>query len=291
MTRRLLAFALFAALAVVPAFAQRCPAGYTLTGGRCVKNPVGGIAPGALAPTTFLANAPLTGTTFVPIRGYGIPAGDTDLYTAPAGKRVIINVGGAYNHAAVSITAFAELKSGGVYYRVSGPSAVLVAGTSSAAPTPNIILEPGESISVNTDAAGLNVSFAGIQYDASSPLRSIKTLGPASGSTLLYTAPAGKNAYLVSNSLGGLGNNANTLNVGSGAVSSGTVLLCVLPAGTTPVSCPANGAFEILTGPALTTGRTSLQFGTVSLNAGDMLVVNIQTGDPAQIVWTHVIEY
>jgi hypothetical protein len=238
---------------------------------------------GKLASTTFVYGLPLTGASFPAVRGYGLASGDVDLYTVPAGKRLLVIGSSGYNSTAGAITWYPELKStSGSYYRLntsvvgnslSGISAISI----------SIVLEAGESISFNSSAPGLNVTMDTLLFDNTSPFRTVKLLGLATGNNTLYTVPAGKTALTNPTTLilGGTG----LLTYVGDAGGPGTVNTYIVPSGGT--AGPGN-LVSVTVGAAFT--RMIAAFNG-SLAAGDSGVMNVATGGTAQIAWSNIFEF
>jgi hypothetical protein len=338
------------------------------TSGNCVTidangNHVPSAQPcGTVASTTLVMGLPLTNATFPAVRGYNIAAGDVDLYTAPAGKRVIAMNAGGMNTSAGTINWYLELKSASTvvstctnsnpvvcatvsapvtgtavalsglttgwtalnntftatkisattfsvpldstafgvfsatnsawsgYYRITPSVAVLThVQTAAGAATWQLILEPGESMSVHTDAAGLNLSAGVIQFDSTSPLRTVKLLGPASGDNTLYTAPFGKTARILPTDLTIRSIVPSALFFVSDAGGTRNINLCDVAVGGS-TACASNSVNELLFGSALASVKTTFQTTDITLNAGDFMVLNVDVGNAAQIAWINVLE-
>jgi len=92
-----------------------------------------------------------------------------------------------------------QLNVSSTYYDLGGASASVAAGTGlSVTLTVPYIAEAGETISIKQTTS--TVWFAvlqAIEFDNTSPLRSVKVLGPSSGDNALYTPSGSKNGVLV----------------------------------------------------------------------------------------------
>ncbi len=241
----------------------------------------------ALNPTTFMQGLPLTGATFPAVRGSNMAMGDTDLYTAPTGKHGLVVSVGSYNTTVGAINSYIELKSGGTYYRLTATTSV--PGSSAANPgVIGIILEPGESLSMNNSAVGMNANVSVIQFDSASPYRTVKILGPATGNQTLYTVPTGKTAWITTAT--GTGWGASPVAFIGDSGGAGTVNLCSVAFGGA-TTCATNSAnlINFITGTANT--RTNFQAGGITMNSGDFLVLNVTTGNAAQLTWVNVLEF
>lgn len=155
-----------------------------------------------------ITNERLTAQTFPNAIAGNIGSGDIDIYTCPVGKRAIVNMITLSNTAGTTTTYFMQLKVSSVYYRISS-SATLTAGTSTNLQSYSLILEAGESLSINTSQAGLNVFPTIIEFPNTAKSRTIKNLSIVSGDNTIYTVPSGKTAILLS---------ATTIRAGTGAI-------------------------------------------------------------------------
>jgi hypothetical protein len=213
--------------------------------------------------------------------------GDTDLYTAPTGKRALLLPARAanFNPANGTVTAYLQVKVSGTYYRINANTAVVVTvGTSLTAGgigSGPVILEPGESIAINCATnTGLNLWLGLIEFDTSAPYKTVKVLGPSTGDNTLYTCPAGKSTWGTS----------LTAPIGltfvSDAGGARTVTSYHVPSGqaigtayktSAAVSVSASNAAGFLVGS--------------SLGPSDFLAFNVDTGNAAQIAWATIAEF
>lgn len=223
------------------------------------------------------------------IRSYAVGTGITDLYTAPAGTRVLIGAGGAYNNTSGTIVWSFLLKSGGNYYRlVTNVSTALQ--QSSAVQTLNIILDAGESLAVTADVAGLNVTAVGVRYSAvAGAPRSVKVLGPASGNTTMYTVPALTSTLILSNIFSIPVSTAAIFNWVSDSGGTRNIQVCVAASGGA-TTCAANSANQVVAFATTASTRTSLNQMAVTLAAADFIVMNVDTGAATQIGWINIVE-
>lgn len=285
-TARLLTFMRLKLIIAALAFAASLGAQYIPPAGVGPTGPTG--ATGTVSATTFVNGLPLTGASFPAARSYATASGDVDVYTAPSLKRALVLSAGGYNTTGGTLNWFPQIKSGGNYYRMATSAAVVL--HNSAANTPvGIVLEPGESISVNTDGVGMNYTFSVIQFDSTSPLRTAKLLGPATGNNTLYTVPAAKTAWV----LGGTGltwNVTSALTFVSDAGGTRAFLMCSVASGGV-TTCAADSANEINKGSSAASTRTSAISVPMTLNTADFVVVNVDTGAATQIVWINVLEF
>ena len=185
-----------------------------------------------------VSGLPLTNATFPAVRGSTTGSGNLDIYTVPSGKRLLVESGGGINTSGGSITWNTEIKSGGNYYYLFAPAAV-VAGANTAVQGASFILEAGESISINATGAGLNISFAAIQFDNTTGVKTVKLLGPSTGNNTLYTVPVGKTAKLAATNENVWTASAD-IKYSAISVGAGTVTACIVPSGGSLV-CTSGG--------------------------------------------------
>lgn len=116
------------------------------------------------------------------------------IYTAPAGRRALFYGSYAYNQTGGTIAYSVNLVSGSAHYSISGTSSIT--NGSSNVTTQPYILEPGESLQILQSATGaLNGWLRFIEYDATTPFRSVKTTNLTGQATsTLYTVPANTSA-------------------------------------------------------------------------------------------------
>jgi hypothetical protein len=254
-----------------------------------------GVNPGTagLTPTTFVNGLALTNATFPVVRGFALAAADVDLYTAPAGKRVLVMTGGGINITGTATNCTFEAKSGGTYYKLTAPIAFGGVGVTAGSAI-TYVLEPTESISIKCDAASnVNITVAAIQFDNTSPMKTVKLLGPATGLNTLYTVPAGKTALVLPPQGASWAGQGNVI-YGTGAVAGGLITICVVPSGQT-IACAGQSAFSVaqLTSNANTRGLIlpAAAVDGVSLAAGDAIAFTVATGDATQIAWANMLEF
>ena len=183
-----------------------------------------------------------------------------------------------------------KLKSGGNYYNLqttgtSNQNQLLLGGINNP-----IILEPGESASVNF-AAGSTTSntygFPIVEFDSNIPLKTAKLLSVSSGNNTLYTCPANTRAFILDGTMG-MANATSSgqlyyFNASGGAItrqwyvvnsgqSVGTTYSCSLSASI------SNNAMDV----AGVCGSC--------LNAGDFIVINVSAATATQFAWVNIME-
>lgn len=226
-------------------------------------------------------------------RGFGsnLATGDTDLYTCASNKRCLISCAYFYNASAGSITVFYEWKISGTYYRVSASS---TPGTGVGNQLElGIILEAGESISVNTTTnSGLNTSLAIVEFDNTASISTKKVTGPSTGDNTIYTVGASKSAYIVGSSVFeafGSPGSANTMGgIHFISDSGGTRTIIVYNVASGGATGTTNNISGSITNGA--SGRKNLAIDG-SLATGDFVAMNVNTGAASQIMWLTAVEY
>jgi hypothetical protein len=227
---------------------------------------------------------PTLGAQYIQAIGTNLSTGDTDLYTVPTGKRALIQGFTCYNTAAGSIVFYSEIKVSGTRYRIAAN--VTVSTNTASSQTVSIVLEAGESLSINTATNnGLNVFPQIIEFDSASPLKSARIIGPTTGDNTLYTVPTGKSTLLVSAS--------NAVPPASGAIGtfvtdsggSRTIIWYVIPSGQ---SVGTGYRTQATTITASNRGGANLPAATMA--AGDFININVDTGNANQVTWTNLVE-
>lgn len=214
-------------------------------------------------------------------------SGNVDLYTVPSGKRLYVSNLIVFNTAGTATTTRSQVKISGSYYRLSSSQSV-TAGTSNTSMIATFyVLEAGEILSLNTSQAGLNVWVRAIEFDNTSPLKSVKISSTSSGNNIIYTVPAGKSAFIQ--------NTIPTVSLSSPGVimasneSAGSVvwIAYLVPSG------GSQGSTNQCTA-SITTATTILANASIPgvINAGDSVVINVSSGAGAsELFWVTVSEY
>lgn len=234
-----------------------------------VYSVAGMVLPGAVNKYAFSAN---------------LPIGDTDVYTAPAGKRAAVGGCAVWNSSAGTITWFLEIKISAAYYRASinTTTTTLASGN---API-SYVLEPGESIAVNTvTTAGLNVGCRVIEFASTLRLYSTKLTAPAVGANTLYTAPSGYNAMVSNATFNPLGANGVVF-VCNASGGSRTVNINIVASGGTPTTANQLSPSQTVTNNNCATNF----FAGSNLGSGDFLSVNTDANTATQFIYVTVVE-
>lgn len=210
-------------------------------------------------------------------------AGNVDLYTVPTGRlalavdMIVTNPTGNSE----AVTVLAEVKTGGVYHTfdfVANQIAVGSAGRSvSMAP---FLLHAGESLSINTSAAGVTVWASVIEFDATANINDARLFSLSVGNNTIFTVPAGKTVQFI-------GFPAALSLIQSGWVwywnntgATRTVSLNVVPSGQSPA---ANNT--IFAAAGISSQQMVQQQFYGSLAPGDFVSVNTDSAASAQMAW------
>jgi hypothetical protein len=242
--------------------------------------PSGGVA----ATTIFGNNIKLTGVSYPRVFGSNLSTGDNDLYTVPANKRAYVyQIVTSYNASDGNIVFHPQIKVSGTYYRVNTDQTVatLATGTTGGVGTIGMVLNAGESLSVNsTTNNGLNIQFQVIEFDDTSNLYSARILSLSNGSNTLLTVTAGKTAMILGPSITAATNGLNIYNDSGGALNYN---IYNVPSGGSEGS-----EYKLYNNTSV--NQLSAKALTPSLNAGDFIVVNTSAGTATQTVWFNYFE-
>lgn len=216
---------------------------------------------------TFL---PLHGVRMVQIQGAVLSGGDNVLGTVPAGKRWFIRgAARSTNPGANSITYYGAIRVGGVTTRISAATVTAAGTRGSVAPliiggtAAGIVLNEGESLIVNTSAAGLNIQVMVYEFDSGgASLCGARVMAVAAGNNTLYTCPEGKAA--VATTAASITPVTWVYNSTGAAITYG---LHLVPSG------GAVGDATLLIEEALSGGAAGQRVVATTLLAGDSLVV------------------
>jgi hypothetical protein len=234
----------------------------------------------------------LSGAKFGDGFGFGLAANATaDLYTAPAGKRAIIYpcYGANCSATPAGLTFQSKLKSGGNYYSISISSTNSMNQLLLAQSSP-IILEPGESASVNIAAGSTTSNTYGnpiLEFDSNIPLKTAKLLTVINGNNTLYTCPANTKAFILDVNCAVASNNGLAQLFYSNASGSAVTRqwFLVNSAGSPGTTNSTSAALSVANGNIDVAGTTS-----ACLNAGDSIVINTSSATATQMAWVNIME-
>lgn len=225
----------------------------------------------------------LPNMTATVIHAENVGAGDIDLFTVPAGKKAMVSCS-AFNNAGTTTTWFGQVKNSGTYYHLSTVVSTATLVNSNGGSFNAYVYEAGETISINTSQAGLNVFAAVFLFDASAPIKTAKLFSFSSGDNTVYTCPAGKVAYSLgyNNFFNGVSApNMTIINQTGGAI---TYTWNSVKSGNTPV----NGNRIGVTASIANNGSGSI-VSNYALAAGDFISVNTSSNGK-QIAWLTMSE-
>lgn len=206
-------------------------------------------------------------------------SGDVDLYTAPAGSRAFVSNVSLFNGNGSTAAVFEEIKISGTYFRLT-PNGSFGTGTSGTA-NAGIILEPGDSISLNTSVANINAWAWVVQYASTVPVYCPRLTAFVNGDATLYTVPAGKTAASLAS--GSLIPNLN-MSYANGSGGARTISENAVNSGGSP------GGTNQIVSSASVNDKTVRILAAVTLSAGDFLSINSDANTAGQFAWVCVVE-
>lgn len=217
-------------------------------------------------------------------------SGDVDLYTVPAGSKVICPAMLVYNDSGSGVNIYTEAKISGTYYRMIAT----VSPGANAAAIPNVyfVFSAGQTVSINIGTASvLNVFPVLIQFDVSASLSSAFLTTFSAGNNTLFTASG--NGALILSAANGTANflffgetrtgNVNYLN-NSG--TSRTVSMNCVPSGG---SVGTNNRIE--NALTITTGTTNSVASCATLASGDFVNINTDANTAGQFAWVNYVQF
>lgn len=209
--------------------------------------------------------------------------GNQDLYTVPAGKRLLIASITALAPSGAS-TVYGLAKVSGTYYRL-GANASIGTGSPTAINFSSYIFEAGEIVAINQTVAGVNYWGRGILFDNTSGLKTAKVLALSNGDNTIYTCPANKTAIGM---IAGGGYTQSMLYYVNDSGATRTYSVNVVTSGGSVAS--TNKLVNAQTNSDKTV-LTIAQFGAVALSAGDFVNLNTDAGTANQTAWVTVFEF
>lgn len=224
-------------------------------------------------------------STFVSGLGASLAIGDTDVYTVPSGRRACVIGSFLDNQSGGSVTYFSELKHSGIYYRVSSNATAASGSIANPSTFTSLVLSAGDSIAINVaTTAGANVIYEILEFSDSSALIGAYLFGTTTGDNTIYTVPAGKTAKATS--FASIISARQVVPIGTGAVAPGNTFIKCVKSGGSPTLNLSNPVNNV----GITNGINQTLTMGGSFTAGDSIVVNVATGDAAQIVNAAFIE-
>lgn len=226
--------------------------------------------------TPSISDLPITGRTFVQWNLAAASTGLTAMYTVPAGKKALMPGLSIYNPTGGSITYDIEVSHGGVN-RQATVGGVL---TSAARGTPayGAVLLPGDILSINANAAGLNVVGSLILVPSTNPIN-IVYLTLSTTATVFYTCPVGKHAYATS--LLTLTYTTPSVVWYNTATSAVTLIMTLTK--------PSGSPIQIMNAPLTASGSGTVPLGFI-LEPGDVLTATSTSALAGQYIQMAVLE-
>lgn len=223
-----------------------------------------------------------------PVRAFlgNLPAGDNDIYTVPVGKRALINSAFGFNPTVGAIVIVRKVKIGGIYFRLQAAAGTSIGANLNFSSSNTYILEAGEAYAINTSALGLNAGVLVNEFeDSITFLRMIRVNDLPLGDTVLYTCPAGRKARVVDM------NSITTQNVAAvpfminDTAGSRVIQWFLVPSG---LAIDATTRIQQQTVAAGGLGNAAI---ATSLEAGDQIAINTDSGLAGQHAWLAVAEF
>jgi len=254
------------------------------TAGQVMKTDGAGVL-GFQYPFMAIGNIPLLEYSFKGGIFEDLASGNNDLYTVPAGKKaVVLEPHRLYNNTGGSVSSYSQIKISGTYYRLG--LAISQGANSGGNVTFNnsIVLNAGESYSINTGSTGQSVFVSIVEFSDAVPVKRIGSFALASGDNTIYTVPANKKAALITFSSPGLNAGASTrmVNTSGGSV---TYTPYSIESGQAKAAKYQNEAAAAVGNNAQSTISFSPQ-----LSDGDYLLINSTSGTAGQTIFGTVIE-
>jgi hypothetical protein len=225
---------------------------------------------------------PVSNLTFPAAYHISCAAGDTDLYTCPAGKKALVIDVTFTNPTGnpTTVVCDAEVKVSGVYHKfdfVANTAAIGTYGSSnSLAP---FLLGAGEIFAVNTNNSGLSVWPWILEFDDTAPIFDARLFSLSIGDNTLFTVPVGKKVAFCS-----MPGSFGTPSVGKAyyynlSGGSRTVKINVVPSGGSPAVANA-----IQNGSVVNHQMAQPQlYGGIA--PGDFINVNTDAATATQTAW------
>lgn len=228
---------------------------------------------------------PLTGMKYVRAFVPNAGSGNVDVYTAPAGKRAMINAHGAYNTTGSSISFYPAIKVSGTYYKLRTALGCLANSPNQVATAVCFILEPGETFAINTTGTGLNLHARVVEYDNTVPLYMAKKLSSwSSGDNTIYTVPANTMAVLV-DGVGAVQQNTTSLNYYNSSGGSVTIAWYSVASGQS-----VGSTYQVGSSTSIANDAVSNVVVSHTLSAGDFISLNVNSASNTQVAWVVVAE-
>lgn len=254
------------------------------TGGGSLPSPF-------LSLISYLPNAKIVDS----YKAFALPgaASQNDIYTVPAGKRALLCSFSVSNASGATASTFQPtVKIGGTYFKLNGVTASIAAGAGTGVNAIEpYIAEAGETYSIlQTTNTTFFIVAQIIEFDATSSLKTVKVTGPASGDNLIYTAPAGKSAWLVGHTFLGAGYALQAV-IGVAMMNATGALTGFL--NYLRGAAAASTSNRICGSTTFAAGVVTITIGVnfVSVASGDSLSLNLSGANASGMAWVNLIEF
>ena len=217
-------------------------------------------------------------------------AAETDIYTVPTGKRLLVVLAVAYNtHGSTAVNYFVKIKNSGTYYPISQSTGVNAGAATAATNLLAVILEPGDilaALAVGSVNNTLNIWFRCVEFDSTFPLKTERNLALSNGDNTIYTVPVGKSAITISVSAPmNFGGNDVTIGVFNGSGNARAYTGSFVPNGLSAVQ------MSNVTSLADQLVSLLIRCAPSLMTAGDAVKVNTNSGAGTQTAWFTRYEY
>ena len=238
------------------------------------------------ADITFPFGAPLPNVKYV--SGYAnlTSTGATSLYTVPSNRRAAILGCSFYNNSGSSSTVqiTVNVAGAGTLYPLTVTSAPGNSTASEKAVNAIYVGEATDQFEVSTTQQPVNVWCRIIEFDTTSPLKTVKITSFAASDNTVYTVPANKTAVPVWFAENGQSMLPATYsNISGGAI---TVHGNFVPSGSSPGSTN-----QYTVGASTNSGSVSSFNTPPTMNTGDFFSINSGSSNSGQLGWITVIEH
>ena len=208
------------------------------------------------------------------------------IYTPPAG-RIAIPWGPIYvkGGGAGTVTYYPQITISSTNYRLFNDATIGTTQVGNLTTFNCPIILAGENIGFNFSASGVSAVLNIIEVDAKPIVRGL-IAGLVSGDNTLYTCPSGKNAVLMSVTLGkvfGQANEGYIIAYNPTANGSLTRATNIVPSGGSPTTY---NKFDSSGGTGQYLGSN---LANMALSAGDYININTGSGS-GQIAWVNILE-
>lgn len=220
--------------------------------------------------------------TPVIVRKYNMTAGENDIYTVPAGKKLFVPQWQFNNTTGVAIVCIMKVKIGATYYRLEVNFNVAANGTGNSGSW-GYIFNAGEIVAVNAAAAGVSFAARGFLFADTVPFKSVRLNSMAVGDNELYPCPPDKTAIVYGFGGGGF-HSAPNIVITNDTGAAITFKTSVVPSGI------ANALIYQKNSASLATASKTTHFAEALLAAGDRIIVNSSSATAGQTAAAHVYE-